>query len=156
MKTNMILAAIITIMITAGTYLAVQRSSILPENAQLGAEPTSESESQQAANIASDNAVRMDNALDAINQKTIDGKVKASLIASSKVSGLAIDVEKKDAGHILLEGYVLQPEEKAYAQSIALQIDGVDKVTNKLEIDQSVGVDEAYQTFPTRTMPNSL
>lgn len=143
-------------MITAGTYLAVQKNDAVPNDSEVDSDNISQTQSAQPKDSMGRSETSMSDTLDAINQNTIDGKVKALLIASTKVSGLAIDVERKARGHIELSGYVLKADEKSYAQAIALKVDGVDKVTNNLKVDQSVGVDDAYQPYPIPTSPNEL
>lgn len=69
----------------------------------------------------------------AIDETVITGKVKAALLADERVKGLDIDVETRQ-NEVMLSGVVENKSQIENAEKIAKNIDGVNKVTNKLTV----------------------
>jgi len=69
----------------------------------------------------------------ALADATITTRVKAKLLADSRLNGIQIGVDTA-AGEVTLSGKVANPEQKAAAEKIALTTDGVRRVINNLQI----------------------
>lgn len=70
---------------------------------------------------------------DKVEDATLTAEVKTKLLANGETGGLAIDVDTQ-ARMVTLSGSVKSAEEKALAGEIAKNVDGVNKVNNKLEV----------------------
>ncbi len=69
----------------------------------------------------------------ALSDAALTASVKAKLIANSQLNGIQIGVDTT-AGEVTLSGKVATPEQKAAAEKIALQTDGVRRVINNLQV----------------------
>lgn len=89
---------------------------------------------ESAADAAGDKAASStESAGNAIDETVITGKVKAALLADERVKGLDIDVETKQ-NEVMLSGFVDNQSQIDNAEKIAKNIEGVNKVTNKLAV----------------------
>jgi len=76
-----------------------------------------------------------------VDDASIASRVKTALIADKDTDGRDIEVEI-DRGRVQLNGYANSKEEKARAEEIALEVEGVDSVDNNLGVvegDRTVG-----------------
>ena len=71
------------------------------------------------------------NAGNAIDDATLTTKVKAALLADELVKGTQIDVDSSN-GTVTLNGAVSTPTHKQRAEQLALNVEGVRTVQNKL------------------------
>lgn len=81
----------------------------------------------------------------AIDDAAITGKVKAALLADSRVKGFAIDVDTK-ANVVTLTGAVASAETRDQAVQIAKGVSGVKDVTNNLSIGEKAAAGGAADT----------
>lgn len=71
-----------------------------------------------------------------VDDATITGSVKSRL-AKDKLSSLTrVDVDTNN-GVVSLNGVVESPEQRARAQELASQVDGVNRVVNNLQVQKS-------------------
>jgi osmotically-inducible protein OsmY len=68
-----------------------------------------------------------------VKSTSITADVKARLLADSDIKSLHISV-KTDKGVVMLTGYVHTAEQKAQAEKLASEVDGVKSVKNKLVV----------------------
>jgi osmotically-inducible protein OsmY len=68
----------------------------------------------------------------AVKEETIQAKVSAALVAAPGFGG--VDVTSTEPGVIVLNGTVKTEDEKAKAQMIASNVEGVKTVTNNLTV----------------------
>ena len=68
-----------------------------------------------------------------IDDSVITTKVKTSLIADKRVSGMDVSVETFK-GRVLLSGYVNNPDERQIAERIARNVAGVKEVNNRIAV----------------------
>ena len=68
-----------------------------------------------------------------VDDATKTASIKSTLLMNESTHGLAIDVDTKN-DVVTLSGDVKSAEEKALAEQLARNVDGVDAVTNKLTI----------------------
>lgn len=81
----------------------------------------------------------------------VEGKLETAIIANESLSLFDIDVEV-DNNTAVLTGTVSTPIEKELAENIALGVEGVDDVDNKITVDEKYSVSEEKQkerTFST-------
>ena len=71
-----------------------------------------------------------------VDDGTITASIKTRLLADKYVKGLRIDVDTYD-GVVTLHGNVNSYVERTQAEKIALDIVGVKRVDNKIEVQQS-------------------
>jgi osmotically-inducible protein OsmY len=69
----------------------------------------------------------------ALSDSSLTASVKAKLIADSSLHGIQIGVDTS-AGEVTLSGKVSTPEQKAEAEKVAIQTQGVRRVVNNLQV----------------------
>lgn len=94
-----------------------------------GATKSSDSSGSSGSNSTSYSAGGM------IDDGIITTKVKAALVSDSTVKGSDISVETKQ-GEVLLSGFAGNQAEVDKAQKIAMAVNGVKSVNNKMEVKQ--------------------
>jgi hyperosmotically inducible periplasmic protein len=71
-----------------------------------------------------------------MDRKTVKTAVEGKLKADSDTSALKIDVDAKKDGEVELTGKAHSAEEVGKAIALALDTDGVNKVTSKIRLDR--------------------
>ena len=110
----------------AATAPAADAAAAAANNAAAAANSAA-SAATSAANAASQKAG------DALGDSAVTGKVKAMLLADSEVKGTDITVET-NKGEVMLSGFVQSQAQIDKAVKLAGTVEGVQKVSNKLEV----------------------
>ena len=76
-----------------------------------------------------------------VNDAALTGKVKAALAANEITDAIEIEVETT-RGVVLLDGEVDSGVEKGQAEKVAMSVEGVEGVMNKLTIAEADGMGE--------------
>ena len=71
-----------------------------------------------------------------IDKSTLEAAVKGRIMADSALADLKLDVNAKRDGEIELEGKAMTAEQVGRAIALALDTDGVTKVTSKVKLDK--------------------
>jgi hyperosmotically inducible protein len=71
-----------------------------------------------------------------LDDASISAKIKAKLLADPEVKSLRIDVDTAE-GRVALNGTVSSADQKAVAERLARQTEGVKSVTNLLQVNPS-------------------
>jgi hypothetical protein len=71
-----------------------------------------------------------------VDKSVIKSSVEGRLAADSEVSALKLDVNAKKDGEVELEGKAMSAEQVGKAIALALDTDGVNKVTSKIKLDK--------------------
>jgi len=66
-----------------------------------------------------------------------EGKVESILFFNKHLNGYSLDADV-DGTHVTLTGTVAQDIERDYAEQLALSIDGIESVSNKIQIDKQL------------------
>jgi osmotically-inducible protein OsmY len=74
-----------------------------------------------------------------IDEDTIENAIKGRLAADTQLSTLKFDVNANNRGEVELEGKARTAEQVARAMAVALDSDGVTKVTSKIKLDPNAG-----------------
>lgn len=74
-----------------------------------------------------------------IDDDTIENAIKGRLHSDSQLSALKFDVNANKNGEVKLDGKARSVDQIAHAMSIALDTDGVTKVTSKIKLDPDAG-----------------
>ena len=72
-------------------------------------------------------------AKEALSNASITAKVKSRLAQDPAINALYVNVDTND-GHVTLSGKVALPEQKAQAEKVARETDGVKDVVNQLQV----------------------
>lgn len=75
-----------------------------------------------------------------IDADTLENAIKGRLNADEKLAGLKFDVNANKKGEVELEGKANTVDQVAHAMALALDNDGVAKVTSKIKLDADAGV----------------
>lgn len=71
-----------------------------------------------------------------MDKSTLQSAVEGRIKADSDLANLKLDVNAKDNGEIQLEGKALTADQVGRAIALALDTDGVSKVTSKIDLDK--------------------
>lgn len=71
-----------------------------------------------------------------MDESTLKASVEGRIKADPQLASLELDVNAKDAGEIELEGEAQSAEQIGRAIALALDTEGVHKVTSKIDVDQ--------------------
>lgn len=71
-----------------------------------------------------------------VDRSTLKSAVEGRIKADSELSNLKLDINAKSNGEIELEGKALNAQQIARAMGLALDTEGVQKVTSKIDIDE--------------------
>jgi hypothetical protein len=74
-----------------------------------------------------------------VDGSTIEKSIKGRLQADAQLSDLRFDVNANRKGEVELEGKARTTDEIARAMAVALDTDGVAKVTSKIKLDPKAG-----------------
>jgi osmotically-inducible protein OsmY len=74
-----------------------------------------------------------------VDKGAIEKSLKAQLNSDAMLPGLKFDVNANDKGEVNLEGKARTTEQIAHAMAVALNHDGVAKVTSKIKLDPDAG-----------------
>jgi len=87
--------------------------------------------SQAAQTVRSEASRAMENTEKVVDDAALTAKVKSTLLADSQVKGTQIDVDSNN-GVVTLHGSVATASEKARAEQLAQNVEGVRSVRNNL------------------------
>jgi osmotically-inducible protein OsmY len=74
-----------------------------------------------------------------VDKGTIEKAIKGRLNSDSQLNALKFDANANKQGEVELEGKARTPEQIAHAIAIALDTEGVTKVTSKIKLDPDAG-----------------
>jgi hyperosmotically inducible periplasmic protein len=77
-------------------------------------------------------------AREALSNASITAKVKSRLAQDPAINALYVNVDTTD-GHVTLSGKVALPEQKAQAEKVARETDGVKDVVNQIQVTGTSG-----------------
>ena len=107
----------------------------------------------RATTSQSDRAMESDRSMgEVVDDATIVAKVKSSLLSSSEVEGLDVNVDARN-GVVTLSGSADTMAERASAERLAKAADGVKSVDNKIEIKADSA--DASDRSPAATAPRA-
>src|SRR5262249_44783305 len=87
---------------------------------------------------------RTDATVGKVDKGNMEKAIKGRFASDSMLSNLKFDVDANSKGEVELEGKAQTTDQIAHAMAVALDNDGVSKVTSKIKLDADAGTKRKY------------